>query len=180
MSDVPVPSIERISPAEEATVLPDLIHLLQDTVSGGASIGFLPPLSTEEAQQYWSSVFEEVRKHTCVLLAAREAGQIVGSVQLAFAMKPNAQHRAEVQKLFVLSSQRRRGIGRALMHMVEQVARDCGRTLLVLDTRQGDNAEQLYRTLGYCEAGVIPAYARSASGALESTVIFYKILPPVE
>jgi len=50
----------------------------------------------------------------------------------------------------------------------------------VLDTRQGDNAERLYRTLGYHEAGVIPAYAQSASGTLESTVIFYKILPPVE
>ncbi len=180
MRNVPVPSIERVSPEEEPAVLPDLIHLLQDTVSGGASIGFLPPLSTEDAQHYWCTVFEEVRNHTCVLLAAREAGQIVGSVQLAFAMKPNAQHRAEVQKLFVLSSQRRRGIGRALMHMVEQVARDCGRTLLVLDTRQGDSAEQLYRTLGYREAGVIPAYARSASGTLESTVIFYKTLPPVE
>ena len=180
MRNVPVPSIERVSPEEEPAVLPDLIHLLQDTVSGGASIGFLPPLSTEDAQHYWCTVFEEVRNHTCVLLAAREAVQIVGSVQLAFAMKPNAQHRAEVQKLFVLSSQRRRGIGRALMHMVEQVARDCGRTLLVLDTRQGDSAEQLYRTLGYREAGVIPAYARSASGTLESTVIFYKTLPPVE
>ncbi len=177
MRDVPLPSIERVSPEEEPAVLPHLIHLLQDTVASGASIGFLPPLSTEDAQQYWNTVFEEVRNRSCVLLVAREAGQIVGSVQLALAMKPNARHRAEVQKLFVLSSQRRRGIGRALMQAVEQVARDEQRTLLVLDTRQGDSAEQLYRTLGYCEVGVIPEYARSALGTLDGTVIFYKTIP---
>ena len=180
MSNFPIPSIARVSPEEEQAVLPDLIHLLQDTVASGASVGFLPPLSTEEAQHYWSTVFEDVRQHTCVLLVAREVDQIVGSVQLALATKPNAQHRAEVQKLFVLSTRRRRGIGRALMQAIEQAASGLQRTLLVLDTRQGDNAEPLYRTMGYCEAGVIPGYARSAAGTFDSTVIFYKALPRVQ
>lgn len=174
-----LPSIERISLEEEPVVLPQLIHLLQDTVAGGASIGFLPPLTAEDAQQYWMTVFQQVAQGTCVLLVARDEGRIVGSVQLALATKPNARHRAEVQKLFVLSSQRRRGIGRALMHTVEQAARDSERSLLVLDTRQGDDAERLYRSLGYSEAGIIPAYARNERGTLDSTVIFYKLLPPV-
>ncbi len=177
MHDFAIPSIERVLPEEGLALLTDLIHLLQDVVHSGASVGFLAPLSREEAQDYWSTVFDEVAQGICILLVACEADQIVGSVQLALAMKPNAQHRAEVQKLFVLSSQRRRGIGRALMQEVEQVAHDAGRTLLVLDTRQGDSAEQLYRSLGYCEAGTIPAYARSASGTLDGTVIFYKNLP---
>lgn len=180
MHDIPIVSVERVSPEEEPSILPHLIHLLQDTVAGGASVGFLPLLSTEDAQHYWRSVFAEVAQDTCVLLVAREAGQIVGSVQLALAIKPNARHRAEVQKLFVLTSQRRQGIGRALMQAVEQAARDRQRTLLVLDTRQGDNAERLYRALGYCEAGVIPEYALSASGTLDSTVIFYKALSPAK
>ena len=180
MYDFPMSSIERVSPGEGPAVLSHLIYLLQDAVASGASVGFLAPLSIEAALDYWNAVFEEVAQDTCVLLVAREGGQIAGSVQLALAMKPNAQHRAEVQKLFVLSSQRRRGIGRALMQKVELVAREAGRTLLVLDTRQGDSAEQLYRMLKYCEVGIIPAYARSASGTLDSTIIFYKILPPVE
>lgn len=180
MHDLTTPTIERVSPEQEAVVLPHLIHLLQDTVASGASVGFLPPLSTEDAQQYWSTVFEEVREHTCLLLVARQASQIVGSVQLALATKPNGQHRAEVQKLFVLSSQRRRGIGRALIQAIEQAARDEQRTLLVLDTRQGDSAEQLYRTLEYHEVGVIPGYARSATGTLDGTVIFYKTFPFTE
>ncbi|MGZ3618396.1 MAG: GNAT family N-acetyltransferase, partial [Ktedonobacteraceae bacterium] len=83
MHDSLVPSIERISPEEEPIVLPHLIHLLQDAVASGASVGFLPPLSAEDAQQYWSTVFQEVAQGTSVLLVARDDGRIVGSVQLA-------------------------------------------------------------------------------------------------
>jgi ribosomal protein S18 acetylase RimI-like enzyme len=168
--------IASIRAEEMDTVLPELIHLLQDTVVSGASVGFLPPLSVEEAREYWCEVFEEMGRGTQLLLAARVAGQIVGSVQLALANRPNGRHRAEVQKLFVLQTQRRRGTGRALMLAAEQAAREHARTLLVLDTRLGDAAEQLYRKLGYTEVGVIPAYARSAAGTLDSTIFFYKLL----
>jgi acetyltransferase len=174
------PVIESV-PAEEAqNVLPELIALLHDSVASEASIGFLPPLRDEEARLFWSDNFQEVARGARVILVAREAGHVVGSVQLALAMKPNALHRAEVQKLLVLRSQRRRGIGQALMQAVEQAALERKRTLLVLDTRQGDNAERLYRKLGYQEAGVIPAYARNAEGTFDATVLFYKELALAE
>ena len=176
MQGLPAFSIKSVSQVEESAILPQLVHLLQDTVASGASVGFLPPLNIEEAQQYWQSVFQEVAQGICVLLVAISSDQIIGSVQLALATKANARHRAEVQKLFVLSNQRRQGIGQALMERIEQVAREHGRMLLVLDTRQGDNAERLYRRLGYREAGVIPLYARNAHGELDGTVIFYKLL----
>ena len=50
------------------------------------------------------------------------------------------------------------------MRQLEGFARSCGRSLLVLDTRQGDAAEFLYQKLGYTVGGVIPGYARSATG----------------
>jgi GNAT superfamily N-acetyltransferase len=156
--------------------LPELIGLLQDAVDSGASIGFLPPLSDEEAHTYWNDVLEGVAKGTRILLAARNAGNIAGTVQLELATKPNAKHRAEVQKLLVLRDRRRIGIGRHLMQALEPVARQRGRILLVLDTRQGDAAEQLYRQLGYIEVGAIPSFAQNAAGALDATVIFYKSL----
>lgn len=172
--------IQTIHAEQKASVLPGLIHLLQDTVASGASVGFLPPLSEEEAVAYWEDVFQMLAQEVQVLLVACDVDQrIVGSVQLALATRPNAAHRAEVQKLFVLQSQRRRGIARALMQAVEQAACEHGRSLLVLDTRQGDAAEKLYRTSGYHEAGVIPAYARNAAGELDGTVFFYKILDTV-
>ena len=62
------------------------------------------------------------------------------------------------------------------MRTVEALAREQGRTLLVLDTREGDAAELLYRKLGYTAAGVIPGYARSAGGSLDGSVFYYKQL----
>ena len=106
----------------------------------------------------------------------RQGTHVVGAVQLELATKPNARHRAEVQKLFVLQHERKRGVGRLLMEAIEPIARELGRTLLVLDTRLGDHAEHLYRTLHYVEAGIIPSYAQNATGTLEATIIFYKLL----
>ena len=169
-------SIESISAEDEVRLLPELVALLQDTVASGASVGFLPPLSEEEARRYWQTAFQDVMDGSRVLLVAYDADAIVGSIQLELAMRPNGLHRAEVQKLFVLQSQRRRGIGQALMQAIEQAARERGRSLLVLDTRQGDDAERLYRRSGYHEVGIIPAYALSATGTLEGTVFFYKDL----
>jgi ribosomal protein S18 acetylase RimI-like enzyme len=112
------------------------------------------------------------------VLAAVRDGVILGSVQLALATVPNATHRAEVQKLLVLRSFRRHGLGQALMLEVETVARQEGRQLLVLDTRLGDAAERLYTRIGYTRVGVIPKFARSSADSLDATVIFYRDLSP--
>jgi GNAT superfamily N-acetyltransferase len=93
------------------------------------------------------------------------------------AWAPNQPHRAEVKKLLVHPDARRRGIARALMLALEDVAAAEGRTLLTLDTRTGDSAEPLYLSLGYHAAGVIPRYARGPhSPELESTTFLYKEL----
>jgi hypothetical protein len=62
------------------------------------------------------------------------------------------------------------------MQAIEADARRHGRTTLVLDTRQGDPSETLYRSLGWHFAGAIPRYARSAGGALDPSAFYYKIL----
>lgn len=168
--------IETILPEQGQVLLPELITLLQDAVASGASIGFLPPLSEEEAREYWISILEDIAQQKRVLLIARHSKQVLGAVQLEFATKTNARHRAEVQKLFVLQQERKRGIGYLLMEAIESTARKLGRTLLVLDTRLGDNAERLYRKLRYTEVGIIPSYAQNVAGMLEATIIFYKLL----
>jgi acetyltransferase len=151
-----------------------LVELLRDAVDSGASVGFLAPLPTTVAVEYWDSVRDELHAGR-VLFCAYRGGKLVGTVQLAPAGKPNARHRAEVQKLLVLQAFRGQGIGKDLMRTVEAKALQLGRSLLVLDTRQGDPAETLYTGLGYVKAGVIPDYARAPSGdGLDPTVIFYK------
>ena len=150
--------------------------LLIDVVENGASIGFLPPLSREDALVYWQSRLAGMKTGEHVLLVAHRDGEITGCVQLALEQRLNGNHRAEVQKLMVHTAHRRQGIGRELMTALEQFAISDGRTTLVLDTRHGDPSEQLYQSMDYVQAGIIPQYARSADGTLHSTVFYYKLL----
>ena len=152
-----------------------LVRLLQDAVHGGASVGFLAPLPAEDAERYWEQVFVSVHEGTRILLAMREGDEVLGAVQLGLDTPPNGRHRAEVQKLFVHTAHRRRGIAKALLAAVEVAARDAGRTLLVLDT-SGNDAASLYVQLGYQRAGAIPQYALSSDGVLETTQLFYRLL----
>lgn len=157
----------------------ELAALLCDAVESGASVGFIPPLAVAEAAAYWDTVVAALGDGSRVVLAAfdPELG-LVGSGQLDLAMRANARHRAEVSKVMVHRRARRRGVGRALMLALEAHARRLGRTTLVLDTRQGDPSEELYRSVGWTLAGAIPRYARSATGTLDATALYFKLLDP--
>jgi acetyltransferase len=168
--------IQRFSEEQARRTLPKLVALLQDSVHNGSSVGFLPPLTFEAAEEYWLETLNDVAQGKRLLLVSSEAGDVTGAVQLALVTKQNGLHRAEVQKLLVHTSFRHRGIARALMGAVEESARALGRTLLVLDTEQGSIAEKLYEKCGYTRAGIIPQYALSAGGSLITTVVFYKVL----
>jgi len=153
-----------------------LAALLQGVVEDGGSVGFLPPLAADEAREYWEGVAGAVKSGSRCLWVARDGGAIIGTVQLDLERRANGRHRAEVIKLMVHPRGRRRGFGRALMRAAQAEARRRGRRTLVLDTRQGDPSEALYRSLGWTFAGVIPQYARSADGTLDATAIYYLLL----
>jgi ribosomal protein S18 acetylase RimI-like enzyme len=168
--------IERLTPEATIEALPALVALLRDAVEGGASIGFLLPLTEADAIQYWQDVVTALRGLHRILLVVRIDQNIAGTVQLDLASRPNGIHRAEVAKLMVHTAYRKQGVGRALMHAIEKEAQLAGRTTLVLDTREGDPSEHLYTKLGYVRAGIIPEYARSTDGSLHTTVLMYKLL----
>jgi GNAT superfamily N-acetyltransferase len=173
---VGVYEIRALTADQVAEHVASFVTLLQDAVDSGASVGFVPPLADSASRTYWDAVRSALVSGNRILLAAVEGGEVLGSVQLDFPTMPNAGHRAEVMKLMVHRTARLRGIGRALMVSLEDAARRAGRLLLVLDTRVGDSAEQLYLGLGYARAGVIPRYALSAAGTLDATVYMYKEL----
>lgn len=166
--EIQIREASALAPAE----YDQLADLLVAVVDDGASIGFLPPLAPSEAHAYWRGVL----KPNTVLLLAEEHGAIIGSAQLHLEPRANGNHRAEVAKVMVSPLARRRGLGRSLMLRLEEIARRERRTLLVLDTRDGDPSNDLYRSMGYLEVGKIPGYARSASGNLHATVFYYKPL----
>jgi acetyltransferase len=159
-----------------ATRLGDFATLLTDAVSAGASIGFRWPMEEGEAEEYWREVVAVMRGGKRHLLAAYEGERLLGCVQLDLAAKANARHRAEVQKLLVMQSARRRGLGRKLMQAVEELALSQGRSLLVLDVRQDDPAQRLYESIGFQVTGVVPRYAADPDGELRDCTFLYREL----
>ncbi|MGF9966273.1 N-acetyltransferase family protein [Bacillus rhizoplanae] len=160
--------IERLYTVEDN--LCELSELLIHTVKDGASIGFLLPFENVDARKYWTSVLSP----EVILLVATFNNQIVGSVQLHLSTKQNGNHRAEIAKLMTHPNYRRIGIGRLLMQKAEEIAKNEDRSLLVLDTREGDPSNILYTSLGYIKAGRIPNYAKSPNGELAATIYYYK------
>jgi GNAT superfamily N-acetyltransferase len=168
--------VVRIGPEDARERVSQLCDLLTDAVDSGASVGFMPPLSLEDALAYWASVIAAMREGSRVLLVAQEDGLVQGSVQLGLEMRGNGLHRAEMMKLFVHRRARRRGLARALLAEAERVAAGLGRTLLTMDTRKGGEAERLCESLGYVRYGEVPGYARSSDGSLHTTTFFYRRL----
>ena len=161
--------------APEPALIPALSALLMDSVHHGASVGFLAPLPLTKARAYWEPVLDAAGP-SLGLWVAEEEGQLLGSVQLARGQRENGRHRAELQKLFVASQARGRGIARILVEAAETHARTLGCTLLLLDTQTGSPAESIYSHWGWQKAGEIPDYAASPDGQLHPSSYFFKLL----
>ena len=162
----------------ETALMGGLSRLLIDSVQGGASVGFLAPVDPSTAIRYWEGVVSSLGPGLALWIALHH-GEVVGSVQLSLCQKENGLHRAEVQKLLVLSAFRGRGIASRLMAEIESFSRLQGRTLLVLDTQAGSDAETVYRHFDWQRLGEIPGYAKSPDGALHATAYYFKQLQPL-
>lgn len=168
--------IRRLDATEAHAQLDGLAAVLVDCVEGGASVGYMAPFSHEEARRVYETYAEDVEHGRRLLLAAFVGGTLVGTVQVVFAPHPNQPHRADIARMLVHRSARRRGIGQRLMEHAEQEALAEGKTLLVLDTVTGDDAERLYDRLGWTRVGVIPGYALYPDGRPCDTTVFWKAL----
>lgn len=159
----------------------ELSAVLIDSVEGGASVGFMAPLTRERAEAFWRRVADGVAAGARLLLVVEERtdGGIVGTVQIVFAVPENQPHRGDVAKMLVHRSARRHGLGASLMRAAETAALAAGKTLLVLDTVTGSDAERLYQRLGWIRVGVVPDYALWPDGQLCATTFFYKRLSAV-
>jgi GNAT superfamily N-acetyltransferase len=175
MASMPPFTIERLERNPKSNDVRGLAELLVDAVDSGSGVSFLAGLTTLEAEAWWWSVLSKPPERAVVLIA-RDAEGIVGTVQLQPAWAPNQPHRADVAKLLVHRRARRRGIGRALMAALEQAASESGFTLLLLDTCRGNDAERLYASTGWIRVGVVPGFALNPDRSLCDTVFFYKRL----
>jgi GNAT superfamily N-acetyltransferase len=172
-------AIERLTPHGVRDAADALATVLLDCVEGGASVSFMHGLTRDQARGFWMKVADQAETDGRAVIVARRHsdGEIVGTVQMIPVMIDNQPHRGEVSKMLVLRAARRNGLGAALMRAAEAAALEAGRTLLTLDTAS-DDAERLYASLGWIEAGRIPDYALMPDGAPCATVLFYRRLGP--
>ena len=167
-------SVRRLHVVDDACV-EALADVLIDCVEGGASVSFMHPLPRERAVAFWRRVALGVAAGERALLVAEDARGLCGTVQLELDRPENQPHRADLSKLLVHRRARRQGLGAALMRAAEATARECGTTLLVLDTASGE-AERVYESLGWVRVGVIPDYALMPQGGLCDTTVYYRKL----
>jgi GNAT superfamily N-acetyltransferase len=153
-----------------------LADVLIDCVEGGASVSFMHPLSRPRAVAFWQGVARGVAAGERAVLVAEDAQGLCGTVQLVLAQPENQPHRADLAKMLVHRRARRQGLGAALMRAAEAAARECGKTLLVLDAVTGGDAARLYERLGWVRVGDIPGYALMPLGEPCGTTYYYRDL----
>jgi GNAT superfamily N-acetyltransferase len=153
-----------------------LADVLVDCVQGGASISFMFPFTRERALNFWRKVASDLTEQKRALIVAEDAQGICGTVQLIFDLPENQPHRAELVKMLVHRRARRKGLGAALMHAAENVARTRGKTLLVLDAVTNGDGARLYERLGWIRVGDVPNFALMPDGKPCSTTYFYRAL----
>lgn len=167
-------AVERLDAAAARSAVRALATVTVAAVERGASISFMQPLATAEAERFWAGAASGVAEGALFLFAGWSDGRLAGTVTLVPAWQPNGPHRGELAKLVVHPDARRRGLGDALLDAAERHALANHRTLLTLDTVADGVAERLYRRRGYREAGRIPGYALSPTGVPETTVLLFR------
>jgi GNAT superfamily N-acetyltransferase len=170
------PALRRLTAFTDADI-EGLAEVLIDCVHGGASVSFMSPLPKDRAVAFWRSTAAQLADGRRALLVAEDSRGIVGTVQLVFDLPENQPHRADLSKMLVHRRARRRGVGEALLHAAEELARENGRSLLVLDTASVD-AARLYARAGWIRVGTVPGFALWPEGGLCDTTFFYRTLTP--
>lgn len=172
----PVAHVRRLDGDEALRAVGALTDLLIDCVDGGASVGFMAPLSRARATVFWQGIATAVARGERLLLVAEDEEGLAGSAQLVIAQPDNQPHRADVSKMLVHRRARRRGIARQLLAAIDDAARDGGKHVLVLDTVTGSAADRLYSDCGWQRVGEIPQYALMPDGTYCATTYFFKRL----
>jgi GNAT superfamily N-acetyltransferase len=174
---IPAPvTVRELDGDAAAASIDALADVLIDCVEGGASVSFMLPIARATATAFWRGVADGVARGERVLLVAEDGAGIVGTAQLILAMPENQPHRADVAKMLVHRRGRRQGVAQRLLDAVDGAARAAGKSVLVLDTVTGGDAERLYERAGWQRVGGVPRYALMPDGAYCATTFFHKQL----
>lgn len=126
-------TVRRLQTMSEADI-EGLADVLLDVVEGGASVSFMYPFTRAKAIAFWRGVAAGVAAGERAIVIAEDELGVCGTAQLLLALPENQPHRADLAKMLVHRRSRRQGIGAAVLRAAEDLARELGKTLLVLDS----------------------------------------------
>ena len=93
------------------------------------------------------------------LLVAQDTQRTTG-----FALSRTIADEEELLLIGVLPESRRHGVGRALVEWLLAIAKDCNRSTVFLEVREGNSAEYFYQKMGFKPIGRRKAYYHSKDG----------------
>ncbi|MCB1692745.1 MAG: GNAT family N-acetyltransferase [Pseudomonadales bacterium] len=109
-----------------------------------------------------SRILSMIQHPDVVVIVARTRFGVAG-----FAIMEFHETRAHLNLLAVKPTQRRAGIGRALVAWLEESARIAGIEGIYLEVRVGNNdAQAFYKSLGFTEGKVVKGYYRGRESAM--------------
>ena len=172
-------TIRALAPQEARGQVGALSDVLIDCVEGGASVSFMLPLTRDRADAFWHGVAEGAIAGERILLVGAGSDERTGGGHRAghpeTAGEPAApgRHREDARPSRAPEARHRRAPSCVA---AEEAARKAGKTVLVLDTVTGGDAERLYERVGWTKSGIIPNYALWPQGGFCDTTVFYKLL----
>ncbi len=165
--------IRRLAASELLERKPEFEWLLKDAVETLGTVGFLLPVTGDKLDRYWSGVARDMEAGRRELFAAIEHGKVLGSLQIAYEKAESTSHRADLQKLIVHSSERRRGIARALLVDALERMPALDVAMYTITTFKEGAAEDLVRGLLFTRFGVMPHYGLTPDGKLHDASMHY-------
>lgn len=131
MSPLPAPRI--YNPSTDAPFLHDIARLHAACITTDHTLAtFLPPLSHDKILASWTAWSEQVAAgNRVIILQLTEEDVLAGVVSLFMPETETGKHRSEVGRLLVSPDFRKRGLAREMMGVLEQVAREKERWMVV-------------------------------------------------
>ena len=141
-----------------------LLACWTDVTNAGGAVGFVPTVTEADLAPYLDEVVERVHRGRELIALLRVDGEVAGFAVLSLSVSPLRRHWATVLRVQVRPELQGRGLGRALMTGVHDIARARGLEFLHLTVRGGTGLESFYAGFGYREFGRMPGAVRVAPG----------------
>ncbi|MER6994792.1 GNAT family N-acetyltransferase [Streptomyces sp. NPDC000410] len=152
----------------------DVLGLWADVSNAGGSVGFVPPVTTEDIRPDWLKHLSAMAEGRTRLLVGRDdrggegaggAGGVVAAAFLTHNTHRLMRHWIWLYTVMVHPRHQGKGYGRELLAAAADAARGlAGVEAIRLTCRGGMGLERFYESCGYKEVGRVPDAIRVADG----------------